>query len=112
MTKQATDLYIKACMKTWLLCEASVHAESEKALPRTKLLEECAGCAKACFAVVSGLVSDTGDTGDLVLKCILHCRQCALECAKYPKEADLQYCCIVSTICADTLKEIAIQQLN
>ncbi len=112
MTKLATDQYIKVCMKTWLLCEASVHAESTSDTPRYGLLKECNDCAKACFAVVSQLVSDTTDLGDLVLRCLLHCRQCSNECAKYPGEEDIQFCGIVSGICADTLKDITVMQLN
>lgn len=110
--QQTIDQYIKVCMKTWLLCEASVHAEAASTSPRYKLVKECSDCAKSCFAVVSRLVSDAGDLGDLVLNCLLHCRQCSNECSKYPGEQDLQFCGMVSSICADTLKEIAVNQLN
>ena len=112
MTSQATDQYIKICMKTWLLCEASVHAENTSSTPRHNLVKECSDCARACFAVVSKLVSNAADMGDLVLKCLLHCRQCSRECACYPMEDDIQYCGIVSSICADALKDIAILELN
>ncbi len=110
--RQTTDTYIKACMKTWLLCEASAHAEMNAEAPRYNLVKECADCAKACFAVVSQLVSNADDLGDLVLNCILHCRQCSHECAKYSQEDDLEFCGIVSSMCADTLKEITVLQLN
>lgn len=110
--QQITDQYIKVCMKTWLLCEASVHAESTSKSPRYNLVKECSDCANACFAVVSKLVSDADDMGNLVLNCLLHCRQCSIECAKYPGEEDIQYCGMVSSICADALKEIAVRQLN
>lgn len=109
---QTTDQYIKVCMKTWLLCEASVHAESNSTSPRYDLVQACSECAKACFAVVSKLVSNASDLGDLVLNCLLHCRQCSNECEKYPDEEDIQFCGIVSSICADTLKEITVLQLN
>ena len=113
MTRLKTDQYIKVCMKTWLLCEASVHAESASPAPRKNIVRECNECAKACFAVVTRLVSNAGDLGELVLNCLLHCRQCSTECAKYPAEEDLQFCAMVSSICADTLTELAvIQQSN
>src|SRR5688572_4310634 len=108
MILQTTDRYIKVCMKTWLLCEASVHAESTSSTPRDSIVRECAECAKACFAVVSRLVSNAGDLCELVLNCLLHCRQCTSECAKYPGEEDLQVCGMVSSVCADTLKELAM----
>ncbi len=110
--QQTTDQYIKVCMKTWLLCEASVHAESISTWPRYNLVKECSDCAKACFAVVSKLVSDTDNLGNLVLNCLLHCRQCSIECGKYPGEEDIQFCGMVSSICADRLREIAVRQLN
>jgi hypothetical protein len=109
---QTTDQYIKVCMKTWLLCEASVHAESTSNSPRYNLVEACNECAKACFAVVSKLVSNASDLGDLVLNCLLHCRECSNECEKYPGDEDILFCGIVSSICADTLKEITVFQLN
>lgn len=110
---QTTDHYIKACMKTWLLCEANIHAESGRETPRLDLVRECTECAMACFAVVTRLVSNADDLADgLVLNCLLHCRQCSEECAKYTGEEDLQFCSVVSSICADTLKDIAFLQLN
>jgi hypothetical protein len=104
--RQKTDTYIKICMKTWLLCEASVRAELTSISPRQTLVKECSDCAKACFAVVNRLVSNAGDVGGLVLNCLLHCRQCSMECEKYHKEEDIQFCGIVSNICADSLKDI------
>lgn len=109
---QMTDHYIKACMKTWLLCEASVYAESISKTPRYDLVRECSECAQACFAVVTRLVNNAGDLGALALICLLHCRQCSSECEKYPGEEDIQFCGVVSSICADTLKDIAVLQLN
>ncbi len=109
---QTTDQYIKVCMKTWLLCEASIHAESTRRSPRADLVKECSDCAKACFAVVSRLVSEAGDLGNLVLNCLLHCRQCSNACAKYKNEEDIQFCGIMSSICADTLREITVLDLN
>ncbi len=109
---QTTDHYIKACMKTWILCEASVHAESISGTPRYDLVRECSECAMACFAVVTKLVNNEIDLSNLVIDCLLHCRQCSDECAKYPGEEDLQFCSVVSSICADTLRDIAVINLN
>lgn len=112
MQLQATDQYIKVCMKTWLLCEASVYAEVTGITPRQTLIKECGDCANACFAVVSGLVSSAvSDISSLIFNCLLHCRQCSDECAKYDDE-DIQFCGMVSSICADTLKEITVLNLN
>ena len=112
MIRQKTDQYIKICMKTWLLCEASVRAELRASSPRQNLVKECSECAKACFAVVTRLASNGDDAGGLVFNCLLHCRQCE----KYPKEEDIQFCGIVSNICADSLKnmakEMAVFSLN
>jgi hypothetical protein len=94
-------------MKTWLLCEASLHTELTTSSPRQTLLKECNDCAKACFAVVTRLVSNAGDIGGIVLNCLLHCRQCSMECEKYPNEEDIQFCGIVSNICAEGLKDMA-----
>ena len=107
MIRQKTDHYIKICMKTWLLCEASVHAELASISPRQTLVKECGECAKVCFALVTRLASNRTDMGGLVLNCLLHCRQCSMECEKYPKEEDIQFCGIVSNICADNLKDMA-----
>jgi hypothetical protein len=103
-------------MKTWLLCEAGAHAELKANSPRPALIKECSECAKACFALATRLAGNVTDAGPLVLNCLLHCRQCATECQKYPNEEDIQFCGIVSNICAGSLKdmakEIAIFHLN
>lgn len=113
MQLQTTDQYIKVCMKTWLICEASVQAEVTGLSPRQNLIKECRDCAKACFAIVSSLVNNAAyDLDDLVLNCLLHCRQCSNECAKYDDDEDIQFCGMISGICADTLKEITVINLN
>jgi len=94
-------------MKTWLLCEASVQSELTAGSTRQTLIKECKDCCKACFAVITGLVSNATDISGLVLNCLLHCRQCSIECEKYPNEKDIQFCGIVSNICADCLKDMA-----
>jgi len=103
-------------MKTWLLCEAGAHAELKASRPRLALLKEYSECAKACFDLATRLAGNKPDVGALVLNCVLHCRQCATECEKYPKEEDIQFCGIVSNICADSLKymvkDISIFSLN
>jgi hypothetical protein len=107
-----TDTYIKICMKAWLLCESCVHAETSSPNPRFDLVLECTHCAKICFAVVSKLVSNSDDLGDLVLNCLLHCRQCAETCEQYKNDNDVQLCGDVCAACADTLKELVPVQLN
>jgi hypothetical protein len=110
--QQQTDTYIKVCMKTWLLCESCIHAESTSPSPRYDLVSECRECAQACFAVVSRLVSQPEDMDDLVFKCLLHCRQCASECGKYKYEDDIEFCGEICCVCADTMKELAEFSLN
>jgi hypothetical protein len=107
-----TDSYIKICMKTWLLCESCIHAESTSTTPRYDLIKECSDCAKACFAVVSRLVSQNEDVSDLILNCVLHCRQCAQECDKYKYENDIEFCGDTCGICADEVKNLASFSLN
>ncbi|MBC7946910.1 MAG: hypothetical protein H7Y42_03450 [Chitinophagaceae bacterium] len=99
-------------MKTWLLCESCIHAESSNDYPRYDLIRECSECAKACFAVVSRLVSKADDLGDLVFNCLLHCRQCSEECLKYNGEEDIELCGDVCEVCGNTLKNIAVFSLN
>ncbi len=41
MQLQTTDQYIRVCMKTWLLCEASVQAEITGLCPSQTLIKEC-----------------------------------------------------------------------
>jgi hypothetical protein len=96
-------------MKTWLLCEAGAHTEQKAGSPRKVLLKKYNECAKACFALATALAGNKPEVGVLVLNCLLCCRQCALECEKYPNEEDIQFCGIVSHICADSLKDMATE---
>lgn len=113
MVGHQTDNYIKACMKTWLLCESCIHAElNGQQEQRINLLNEWKACAKACFEVVSRLVSNPDDMDNLPLNCLLHCRQCAEECEKYPDEIDIVACGEVCTDCAETIKQLTIFSAN
>ncbi len=94
-------------MKTWLLCEEGAHTELNASSPRQVLLKKYNECAKACFALATALAGNKPDVGVLVLNCLLYCRQCAIECERYPKEEDIQFCGIVIHICADSLKDMA-----
>lgn len=114
MIQLKTDPYVKICMKTWLLCEASVYAEVTSPSPRTALIKECSECAIACFELVAGLVSDlkTGEIENLALKGLVHCRQCANECAKYSADKDVRYCGEICSLCGDILKHFTVIFLN
>ncbi len=114
MTQQKTELFIKICMKTWLLCETCVHAEETSAHPRYDLISECTACARSCFALVSKLVADSDmeDMGNMVWDCMLHCRQCAQECSKYTDNEDLELCADVCEVCGDSLRELTRFSLN
>jgi len=112
MIRQQTDIYIKACMKTWLICESCVHMESSSLTPREDVLRECRDCAQSCFALVCKLISKSDDIGENVLTSLLHCRQCMAECEKYSDVEDLEYCHNVCAVCADTLKDLAVFYLN
>ncbi len=114
MIREKTDIYIKICMKTWLLCESCIHAEENSPVPRYDLIVECNACAKSCFAVVSKLVSETEieDMSDTILNCLLHCRQCAMECGRYEGEEDITLCADVCQVCGDAIRELACFSLN
>ena len=112
MIQHQTDTYIKICMKNWLLCESCVHEEINSSSPRYNIISECTACAQACFAVVARLVSKANDLDDLVLNCILHCRQCFRECMKYAEEPDMEACAEICNSCAETIKNLAEFSLN
>ena len=112
MIRQQTDTYIKACMKTWLICESCAHMESSSSNPRVDFLRECRDCAQSCFALVSKLISKSDDIGENVLTSLLHCRQCIAECEKYLEVEDIEYCANVCASCADALKDLAVFYLN
>jgi hypothetical protein len=114
MIQVKIDPYVKICMKAWLLCEASVYTEVASPAPRTSLIRECSDCAIACFEIVVRLVSnpDEGLLGNLALIGLLHCRQCASECAKYNTDEDLKYCGEICSLCGDALMDITEFSLN
>jgi len=112
MIRQQTDIYIKACMKTWLICESCVHMETTSDEPRVDLLRECRETAQSCFSLVSKLISNNQNVGDHVLSCLIHCRQCIAECEKYAHVEDIEYCGNVCAVCADALKDLAVFYLN
>ena len=98
MVLQETDHYIKACMKTWMFCESSIHSENDKKDPQKELIEKCRACANACFAVVCRIINNAEELAGIRVGLFSHCRECAEECEKYPYNDDIQYCgevCIV-----------------
>ncbi len=112
MIQQQTDSYIKACMKGWLLCESCVHSELNSFSPREDLIDACTLCAKACFAVVTRLVSNPEDLEHLPFNCLLDCLQCAHECKKYAGDADLKECADVCLLCAYKMKDLTVFSMN
>ena len=114
MTQQKTDLFIKVCMKAWLLCESCVHAEEMSEAPRLDLIRECSACARSCFTVVSKLVGqvEITDMGTSVVDCLIHCRQAATQCAHYTSEEDIRLCGDICDTCGNTMRELAFFSLN
>ena len=99
-----TDMYIKTCMKTWLLCESCVHNESDGTYRRNQLVEKCRECANSCFAVVCRMISVSEWLEEAVLTCVLACKNCYEECARYEGSADIEYCGEVCRLCGELLK--------
>jgi hypothetical protein len=100
MIQQQTDNYIKICLKSWLLCESCTYAEMNSMSPRYDLIAECTVCAETCFALVTKLISNSDDLGDLPFKCVVHCRQCYDECQKYPDAEGILVCGDACALCA------------
>jgi hypothetical protein len=80
--------------------------------PRYDLIAECTVCAETCFALVTKLISNSDDLGDLPFKCIIHCRQCYDECQKYPDEENIMLCGEACAFCAETIKDLTVFALN
>ena len=112
MIRQQTDDYIKMCLRSWLLCESCTYAEMNSLTPRYDLITECTACAEACFTLVTKLISNADDLGDLPFNCIVHCRQCYEECQKYSEDEKIIICGEACAICAEAIKELAVFSLN
>ncbi|MEO7983097.1 MAG: hypothetical protein ABI688_03340 [Bacteroidota bacterium] len=111
MTLRQTDNYIKACMNTWLLCEACIHAEKDAGLPNKRLIKIWSACGQSCISIVARFISDPLTIEKHVFDCFLYCRECYQECLLHPEEA-IEYCGEVSKRCAEILKELMLVQLN
>ena len=107
MTSQKTDNYIRACMKTWLLCESCILAEKTSADPREELIEKCRSCASSCFTVVCKLISSSDTTPEAVLLCMINCRECNDECQKFISN-DILFCGEICMFCAETLRSLLL----
>ena len=107
MTSQRTDKYIRACMKTWLLCESCILAETKNAKPNENLINKFRTCASSCFAVVCRLISDSEETAEAALQCLVNCRECNEECVKYLSN-DILFCGEICLCCAETMKHLLI----
>ena len=103
-----TDYYVKACMKTWLLCESCAYAETLCKAQRRELIEKCRACAKACFALVSEIISGAEPLSDTAFTCLLSCRECYVECEKYSNENDIEFCGEVCRLCGNMLKDLIV----
>jgi len=110
MILQQTDNYIKACMKTWLLCESCILAEENSYYPREELISKCRACAHSCFAVVCRIISNNEVLQESAFICVLNCRECYDECEKYHYIDDIDYCGQVCLFCAGTLKELLLPE--
>ena len=111
MILRKTDNYIKACMNTWLLCEACIHSELKNLLPKEKLIKSCRNCAQSCLSVVALFINDPVTVQKNVFDCFLYCRECYNECMQHPEE-DIEHCGSICDHCADTIKELMFFHLN
>jgi hypothetical protein len=108
MILQQTDNYIKACMKTWLICEACIHAETTSGSPRESLVIKCRTCANSCFTVVCRILNNSEIMQESAFICLLNCRECFSECENYAYVDDIEYCGEVCRLCSETLKHLIL----
>jgi hypothetical protein len=112
MILQQTDHYVKACMKTWLLCESCIHIEETTSYhPRQSLITRWRSCAHSCFAIVCSIISkENEEMQEPALTCMLSCRECYQECQKYNYIDEIEYCGEVCRYCADIIKDLLIPE--
>jgi hypothetical protein len=108
MILHQTDNYIKACMKTWLLCESCIYSETNSNSPREELITRCRDCANACFTVVCRILNNSEIVQESAFICMLYCRECQAACDKYGHIEDIYYCGQICKLCADTLKNLIV----
>jgi len=108
MILQQTDSYIKACMKTWLLCESCIHAETMSDSPRESLINKCRNCANSCFTVVCRIINYSDAVQESAFNCLLNCRECYQECEANADSEDIVHCATVCRNCAELLKSLMI----
>lgn len=108
MILQQTDNYIKACMKTWLMCESCIHSETISDHPRQALVVKCRYCANACFTVVCRIINNSEVLQESAFICLLNCLECQAECSKFSDVEDIRYCGEVCRLCADIIKPLIL----
>lgn len=112
MIAHQSDPYIRACMKTWLLCESCVYVDTLTKPEKNSLLAKCRNCANACFTLVCQLISKSELIADAALNCLLSCHECYEECKKYSAEEEIGYCGEICLLCASKIKGLFVPILN
>jgi hypothetical protein len=106
MVLQQTDNYIKACIKTWMFCEACADSEKGNNHPKQFLIDKCRACAHSCFTVACQIMNNPDGVREPVLICLLNCRECFEECEKYNYNVAISHCGETCWFCAEMLKDL------
>ncbi|MBX3255059.1 MAG: hypothetical protein KF862_13030 [Chitinophagaceae bacterium] len=110
MSSTITKTTVETLLKTWMICEATVHLQDCLRQNNKEIYHQFKACAGSCFNMARELMEPTQTfTLEHHIACMVECRTCAKICRQFADIPEIAFC---GSICESCLASLVTINMN
>lgn len=110
MSTTITKSTVETLLKTWMICEATIHLQDCLRHSNKEFYHQFKACAGSCFNIARELMDPSGEFSiEHRIACMVECRTCAQICKEFADIPEIAFC---GTVCETCLANLAAMNMH
>lgn len=110
MNTTLTKSTVETLLKTWMICEATIHLQECLRKSSKEFYHQFKACAGSCFNIARELMDPSGNfTLEHQVACMVECRTIAKICSEFADVPEIAFC---GSVCENCLTSLATMNMN